>query len=114
MYETYERIFQRVGLTTRAVLADPGAIGGDDTHEFMVLADAGEAEIVYCTECQYAANVEKAEARPSDPESAELAPSSAPPAEEVATPGVRTIAELEAFLRRPRDADDQDPHLSRR
>lgn len=99
MYEAYERIFKRVGLTTRAVLADPGAIGGDDTHEFMVLAEAGEAEVVYCTECDYAANVEKAEAKPLDLEtSRQDNPSDAPPIEEVATPGVRTIAELVDFL----------------
>src|SRR5690606_19755392 len=61
MYEAYERVFARCGLQVRAVEADPGAIGGSTTHEFMVLADSGEAEIVFCPSCDYAANVEKAE-----------------------------------------------------
>lgn len=99
MYEAYERIFRRVGLSTRAVLADPGAIGGDDTHEFMVLAESGEAEIVYCTECEYAANVEKAEAKVADPADVQQGHAGDVPAvEEVSTPGVRTIAELVDFL----------------
>jgi len=95
MYQAYERIFARCGLDTRAVLADPGAIGGNDTHEFMVLAESGEAEIVYCDTCAYAANVEKASTRPVT--SVEAAPESARP-EEVPTPNVRTIEELSAFL----------------
>lgn len=98
MYRAYERIFRRMGLETRAVLADSGAIGGDDNHEFMVLAETGEAEIVYCTACDYAANVEKAEARL---EGAAVPAASGPGVEEIATPGVRTIAELEAFLSLP-------------
>ncbi len=50
--------------TTQAVEADSGAIGGSVTHEFMVLAEAGEDEIVYCSSCDYAANTEKAESAP--------------------------------------------------
>lgn len=61
MYEAYTTIFNRCGLTFRAVEADGGAIGGSGTHEFMVIADSGEAAIVYCPSCDYAANVEKAE-----------------------------------------------------
>ncbi|SFL72802.1 proline--tRNA ligase [Pelosinus propionicus] len=61
MYEAYTAIFNRCGLTFRAVEADGGAIGGSGTHEFMVIADSGEAAIVYCPSCEYAANVEKAE-----------------------------------------------------
>lgn len=61
MYEAYTNIFTRCGLTFRAVEADAGAIGGSGTHEFMVIADSGEAAIVYCPGCDYAANVEKAE-----------------------------------------------------
>lgn len=65
MYKAYERIFTRCGLTFRAVEADAGAIGGTGgTHEFMVLADSGEAAVVFCQECDYAANVEKAECLP--------------------------------------------------
>lgn len=64
MYEAYTNIFTRCGLTFRAVEADGGAIGGSGTHEFMVIADSGEAAIVYCPSCDYAANVEKAELKP--------------------------------------------------
>jgi len=99
MYHAYERIFERMGLKTRAVLADAGAIGGDDNHEFVVLAETGEAEIVYCTACDYAANVERAEAKAE--EAGAPRPEGAP-VQEVATPGVRTIAELEAFLSLPK------------
>lgn len=58
MYDAYSRIFSRCGLTFRPVEADSGAIGGSNTHEFMAIADAGEADIVHCTQCQYAANIE--------------------------------------------------------
>ncbi|MBC8015722.1 MAG: proline--tRNA ligase, partial [Sporomusaceae bacterium] len=61
MYEAYTNVFTRCGLTFRPVEADSGAIGGSGTHEFMVIADSGEAAIVYCPSCDYAANVEKAE-----------------------------------------------------
>lgn len=58
MYDAYTRIFTRCGLTFRPVEADSGAIGGSGTHEFMAIAEAGEANIVYCTKCDYAANIE--------------------------------------------------------
>ena len=64
MYEAYSRIFKKLGLTFRAVLADTGAIGGSDSHEFHVLADSGEDIIVYSTEGDYAANLEKAQSGP--------------------------------------------------
>jgi len=95
MYEAYERVFARCGLKVRAVEADPGAIGGNVTHEFMVLADAGEAEIVYCTACDYAANTEKAASAPP-PESEDAG--DVPPARVVDTPGARTIEEVAAML----------------
>ena len=60
MYDTYEKVFSACGLETRAVEADTGAMGGKDSHEFMVLADSGEDMIAFCTECDYAANVERA------------------------------------------------------
>jgi prolyl-tRNA synthetase len=60
MFETYSRIFSRLGLTFRAVEADTGSIGGSDSHEFHVLADSGEDVIAHCSGCDYAANVEKA------------------------------------------------------
>lgn len=97
MYDAYVRIFTRCGLHFRPVVADSGAIGGSDTHEFMVLADSGEALVVYCEqqECGYAANVERAEAV------FQLVPVEEQPAalKEVATPGLRTITEIVEFLR---------------
>jgi prolyl-tRNA synthetase len=62
MYETYSRIFTRLGLKFRAVAADTGAIGGSGSHEFHVLADSGEDALAYCPTSDYAANVELAEA----------------------------------------------------
>src|SRR5437763_625081 len=97
MYDTYTRIFSRLGLKFRSVAADTGAIGGTGSHEFHVLADSGEDAIAYCPTSDYAANVELAEAvqppaqRP--PAAAQLA--------KVHTPGVKTIAELCTFLKVP-------------
>lgn len=62
MYDTYSRIFTRLGLKFRAVAADTGAIGGSGSHEFHVLADSGEDALAYCPNSDYAANVELAEA----------------------------------------------------
>ena len=91
LFDAYTRIFQRCGLLCRPVLADPGAIGGNRTHEFMALADAGEAEVVTCPQCSYAADVEQAEAG--------LRPAPAPGVlEEVATPGARSVSEVAAVL----------------
>ena len=95
MYNAYARIFQRCGLTFRAVEADSGSIGGSYSHEFMVLADTGEDEIVNCLSCSYAANLEKAEVKASVLEPATRAPGKL---EEVKTPKVRTIEELSSFL----------------
>ncbi len=64
MYAAYMRIFERLGLQFRAVAADTGAIGGDRSHEFQVIADTGEDAIVYCSGSDYAANIELAEALP--------------------------------------------------
>ncbi len=64
MYGAYSRIFDRIGLAYRAVAADTGAIGGDRSHEFQVIADTGEDAIVYCPDSNYAANIELAEALP--------------------------------------------------
>jgi prolyl-tRNA synthetase len=95
MYDAYARIFQRCGLQFRAVEADSGSIGGSYSHEFMVLADTGEDEIVNCTSCSYAANLEKAEVKAGAPEPVH-GPLNA--LEEVETPNVRTIDELSSFL----------------
>jgi prolyl-tRNA synthetase len=66
MYDAYTRIFTRCGLKFRPVEADSGAIGGSGSHEFMVLAESGEASIAYCEKCDYAADTEKAELKAID------------------------------------------------
>ncbi len=95
MYDAYVRIFERCGLRTKIVEADTGAMGGSASHEFMVLADAGEDGLVECGSCTYAANLERAEARIVPP--AEEADDQAP--EEVATPGAATIEQVSSFLK---------------
>jgi len=94
MAEAYARIFRRLGLDFRMVQADTGAIGGRLSHEFHVLAEAGEDAIAFSTEGGYAANVELAEALPPRGER----PAPAEPLREVETPGRRTIEEVSAFL----------------
>jgi prolyl-tRNA synthetase len=94
MYQAYRRIFERCGLKFRAVEADTGSIGGSFSHEFMVLAESGEDAIVSCSSCEYAANVEKAEARPIEAEEH----ADQRPLERVATPDKRTIEEVSEFL----------------
>eukprot|EP00163_Fabomonas_tropica_P006981 TRINITY_DN1657_c0_g5_i1.p1 TRINITY_DN1657_c0_g5~~TRINITY_DN1657_c0_g5_i1.p1 ORF type:complete len:578 (+),score=103.36 TRINITY_DN1657_c0_g5_i1:715-2448(+) len=94
MHRTYCAIFDRLGLDYRPVQADSGAIGGNASHEFHVLASSGEDDIAFSTESDYAANIEKAEA---------LAPAGDRPApaeemKEVATPGQRTIDAISEFL----------------
>ncbi len=97
MHDTYSRIFTRLGLKFRAVAADTGSIGGTGSHEFHVLADSGEDAIAYCPQSDYAANVELAEAvAPAKPR-----PAAAQTMQKVHTPGVKTIAELSAFLKLP-------------
>jgi len=96
MVKAYRRIFTRCGLAFRAVEADSGNIGGSYSHEFMVMADSGEDGIVFCSQCDYAANMEKAEvARPDGPV---ISAEAFLPREEVHTPDVRTIEEVSAFL----------------
>lgn len=97
MYDTYHRIFSRMGLNFRAVQADTGSIGGDGSHEFHVLADSGEDAIAFSTQSDFAANVELAEA---------LAPSGERPVasqalSEVATPKAHTIDEVCSLLNIP-------------
>ena len=94
MYDTYTRIFSRLGLDFRAVRADTGSIGGNSSHEFHVLAASGEDAIAFSDASDYAANVELAEAvAPSQPRAA-----AAMPMQKVATPGKATIAEVSDFL----------------
>jgi prolyl-tRNA synthetase len=96
MYEAYSRIFSRLGLTFRAVEADTGPIGGNFSHEFMVLADTGEDIIVTCTGCDYAANTEKAEI--AKPVVSDVDPAQFQALKRVATPDMRTIEEVSGFL----------------
>ncbi len=96
MYRAYERIFHRCGLRTLAVEADTGAMGGRDSHEFMVPAEAGEDGLVVCEESGYAANLEKAVGLSPD---SGVFEEDVPPIEEVATPGKSTIEEVSNFLR---------------
>lgn len=92
MSEAYGTICERCGLDYRPVEADSGQIGGKVTTEFMALADAGEAELVYCPNCDYAANTEVAECI-TQPQEYEVAAM-----EKISTPGVTTIAALAEFL----------------
>ena len=94
MFDAYTRIFERMGLTFRAVVADNGSIGGVRSHEFQVIADTGEDAIVYCPNSDYAANIEMAEAL------APNAPRAAPKAELVKTPtpGKATCEDVAALL----------------
>ena len=98
MYDAYTNIFTRCGLNFRPVEADSGAIGGSGSHEFMVIADSGEAEIVFCASCDYAANVEKAELFPLEAQEEAMLTK-----EEVVTPDCKTIADVCAYLKLPVD-----------
>ncbi len=99
MYETYSRIFRRMGLEFKAVEADTGEIGGKFSHEFMVIADTGEGKLVYCEKCGYAASTEKAEQlKPEVPKNRE---EFFKPVEKVHTPNVKRIEEVSEFLRVP-------------
>ncbi|MEG2658392.1 MAG: proline--tRNA ligase [Clostridiales bacterium] len=95
MYDAYTRIFNRCGLDFRPVEADNGAIGGTSSHEFMVLADSGEAEILHCNKCEYAANVEIANTGSVQQVSEE----SEQEIEKILTPDCRTIDDVAAFLK---------------
>ena len=98
MYHAYERIYARCGLKAVPVQADGGDMGDSMTHEFHVLADAGEDGIAFCDACGYAANLEKAERR-----AAPCADADCPAYEEVATPNAKTIEEVASFLGLPAD-----------
>jgi prolyl-tRNA synthetase len=95
MYDAYNRIFSRCGLTFRPVEADTGLIGGSSSHEFMVLADTGEETVVYSESGSYAANVERAEVPPP----IEIDQSPLRPISAVSTPGRRTVEDVTEFLK---------------
>ena len=99
MYDAYTRVFTRCGLSFRPVEADSGAIGGSGSHEFMAFADAGEAAVVRCTQCAYAANLEAA-IPPSVQQNAEIG-AQAKPIEKVATPNAKTIEAVATVLQMP-------------
>ncbi|MFC1901504.1 proline--tRNA ligase [Chloroflexota bacterium] len=96
MLQAYRNIYERCGLPAVLVEADSGAIGGKDSHEFMLIAESGEDEIICCSGCDYAANVEKAESVKGRVDNGEPLP-----LEEVATPGMATIEEVAGFLKVP-------------
>ncbi|MCF0154726.1 MAG: proline--tRNA ligase, partial [Veillonella sp.] len=98
MYDAYTRIFERCGLYCKPVEADSGAIGGSNSHEFMALADAGEADVIHCKSCDYAANIEIG--KPGIMKQAEEA---AKELEKVATPDAKTIEAVAAQLNLPLD-----------
>ena len=93
MYETYCRIFTRLGINYKIVLADTGSIGGNGSHQFMALSNVGESEIIYCEDCHYAADEEKASSICFKLEKEDKLP-----LEEVFTPNVHTVEEVANFL----------------
>jgi prolyl-tRNA synthetase len=97
MLQAYKNIYTRCGLPAMLVEADSGAIGGKESHEFMVITEGGEDEIIYCDNCQYAANVEKAESKKGKIETGKPLP-----LEEVATPGASTIEQVAGFFKIPK------------
>ena len=103
MYDAYTRIFTRCGFTFKVVEAETGLIGGTASHEFMVLAQTGEETIVSCQSCDYAANIQKAEAKRTRPRA--KGPGKTPnPLKKVETPDMKTVADVTKFLKvRPRD-----------
>ncbi|RDY25327.1 proline--tRNA ligase [Romboutsia weinsteinii] len=94
MYEAYTNIFNRCGLDHSPVQADSGAIGGSSSAEFMVKSEVGEDDVVFCSGCDYAANMEKAESVKYEAFKEEMKE-----IKEVSTPDVHTIEELEAFFK---------------
>ena len=105
MIQAYNNIYRRCGLPTIMVEADSGAIGGKDSHEFMVVTEAGEDEVIHCPNCGYAANSEKAQSTkviiPADQVSEHSDDGRGDgllPLEELATPGVKTIEEVASFV----------------
>ncbi len=95
MYGAYTAIFKRCGLIFRIVEADTGAIGGTDSHEFVVLSESGEDSIVFCENCGYAANMEKAVANKND----NCINESIMNVEKIFTPGIKTINEVSDFFK---------------
>jgi len=93
MSQAYTNIYTRLGLPTMMVEADSGAIGGKDSHEFMVITETGEDAVIYCSNCGYAANAEKAQSAKTRGDA-----ETSLPLEETATPGAETIEEVAGFV----------------
>ena len=93
MHDAYVKIFNRCGLDAKCVEADSGAIGGSNSAEFMVKSEVGEDDVVFCSSCNYAANIEKAVSTPDKEEKVELKELN-----KVETPNARTIEEVAAFF----------------
>jgi len=102
MYETYNRIFDRCGLKYKVVHADPGPIGGGFSQEYMVLSPTGEDEIMHCEKCDYAASKEMTEIKRREMGD-ERREKQIPIIEKVKTPNIKTIEELEKFLKVPQN-----------
>ena len=98
MVQAYRNIYNRCALPALFVEADSGAIGGKDSHEFMLIAETGEDEVIYCEKCKHAANADKAVSVKR-----KIGPEEPLPLEEVATPGMKTIEGLANFLKVPKD-----------
>ena len=94
MYDTYSRIFDRLHINYQVVLADTGAIGGSESHQFMALSEVGESNIIYCETCGYAADEEKANTKDDTYKTNE----EELPLQEVLTPNMKTIEEVSSFL----------------
>ncbi|WP_295161125.1 proline--tRNA ligase [uncultured Brachyspira sp.] len=94
MSAAYTKIFKRMGLDTVSVKADSGAMGGEGSEEFMVLSEVGEETIIFCSKCGYRANVEKANVK----EDEECKSYTDKPLEEISTPNIKTINDLERFF----------------
>jgi len=93
MCQAYKNIYARLSLPALMIEADSGAIGGKDSHEFMILTEDGEDEVIHCSNCGYAANGEKAQFTKTGTDAESLLP-----LEEIATPATRTIEEVAGFL----------------
>jgi prolyl-tRNA synthetase len=98
MYKAYNNIFERCGLKFRVVEADSGLIGGNASHEFMVLSDTGEDLLTHCTSCNYAANLDLA-ARKQKPEANQIKENDNINIKKISTPDVKTTEQLAGFLK---------------
>jgi len=98
MCQAYSNIYARLSLPTKIVEADSGAIGGKDSHEFMVITETGEDEVIYCSNCDYAANAEKAQFAKTDKINIPSEAKNLLPLEEIATPEAETIEEVAGFV----------------